>query len=60
MINFRTHRKIVVIDGTLGFTGGVNITDTEDKRLQADPCHAYHDIHLRLQGPVVSWLQHVF
>ena len=60
VINFRTHRKIVVIDGTLGFTGGVNITDTEDKRLQADPCHAYHDIHLRLQGPVVSWLQHVF
>ena len=60
VINFRTHRKIVVIDGTLGFTGGVNITDTEDKRLQADPCHAYHDIHLCLQGLVVSWLQHVF
>lgn len=57
IINFRTHRKIVVIDGILGFTGGVNITDTEDKRLHPQ---AYHDIHLRLQGRVVSWLQHVF
>ncbi|MBV2163063.1 MAG: cardiolipin synthase [Comamonas sp.] len=57
VINFRTHRKIVVIDGIHGFTGGVNITDTEDKRLQAN---AYHDVHLRLLGRVVSWLQHVF
>lgn len=57
VINFRTHRKIVVIDGVHGFTGGVNITDEEDKRHHP---RAYHDIHIRLQGPVVAWLQHLF
>lgn len=57
VINFRTHRKIVVVDGVLGFTGGVNITDQEDKRQNP---RAYHDIHIQLQGPVVGWLQHLF
>lgn len=57
VINFRSHRKIVVIDGRIGYTGGVNITDEEDKRIQSD---AYHDVHVRLEGPVVNWLQTVF
>lgn len=57
VINFRSHRKIVVIDGRIGYTGGVNITDEEDKRILAE---AYHDVHVRLEGPVVSWLQTVF
>jgi len=57
VINFRTHRKIVVIDGVIGYTGGVNITDEEDKRILHD---AYHDVHVRLEGPVVNWLQTVF
>ena len=57
VINFRTHRKILVCDGKVGFTGGVNITDEEDKRVM--DC-AYHDVHLRLEGPVVNWLQTVF
>ena len=57
VINFRSHRKIVVIDGRIGYTGGVNITDEEDKRIQPD---AYHDVHVRLEGPVVNWLQSVF
>lgn len=57
VINFRTHRKIVVCDGRVAFTGGVNITDEEDERVMA---HAYHDVHLRLEGPVVNWLQTVF
>ena len=33
VINFRTHRKIVVVDGDIGFTGGVNITDEENQRI---------------------------
>ena len=45
--NYRTHRKIVVCDGRVGFTGGVNITDEEDARTRAD---AYHDVHLRIEG----------
>ena len=55
--NYRTHRKIVVCDGRVGFVGGVNITDEENPRVRAD---AYHDVHLRLEGSVVRWLQMVF
>jgi cardiolipin synthase A/B len=55
--NYRTHRKIVVCDGHVGFTGGVNITDEEDKRTRAD---AYHDVHLRIEGSAVRWLQTTF
>lgn len=57
VINWRTHRKMVIIDGHIAFTGGVNITDEEDERRCP---HAYHDMHLRLSGPVVGWLQTVF
>lgn len=55
--NYRTHRKIVVCDGRVGFTGGVNITDAEDARARAD---AYHDVHLRIEGSAVRWLQTTF
>lgn len=55
--NFRTHRKIVVIDGRLGFTGGINITDEQDSRRSSA---AYADIHMRLEGDVVRWLQLAF
>lgn len=55
--NYRTHRKIVVCDGQVGFTGGVNITDEEDPRTRPD---AYHDVHLRIEGPAVRWLQTTF
>lgn len=56
-VNMRTHRKIVVIDGRLGFTGSVNIADCHDESLD---CGRFHDLHLRLQGPVVSSLQLAF
>ena len=55
--NYRTHRKIVVCDGKIGFTGGINITDEEDPRTRAD---AYHDVHLRIEGSAVRWLQATF
>lgn len=55
--NYRTHRKIVVCDGAIGFTGGVNITDEEDMRTRKD---AYHDVHLRMEGSAVRWLQTTF
>lgn len=56
-LNLRTHRKIVVIDGKVAFTGGINITDEQDERLRDD---AYRDLHLRLEGDVVRQLQLVF
>jgi cardiolipin synthase len=56
-LNLRSHRKIVVIDGHIAYTGGINITDEEDERLRED---AYRDLHLRVEGNVVSSLQLVF
>ena len=55
--NHRSHRKILVVDGHTGFTGGINITDTEDTRRRAD---AYRDLHLRIEGHAVRGLQLVF
>jgi cardiolipin synthase len=56
-LNLRTHRKIAVIDGRIGFTGGVNISDTQSERASAA---AFHDLHLRLGGEVVRALQLAF
>ena len=56
-LNLRTHRKIVVIDGSIGFTGGINITDAENEALRED---AFHDLHLRMDGQAVRWLQLAF
>ncbi len=58
LVNLRTHRKIVVVDGSIGFTGGINISDTENEAVQ--PGTAYRDTHLRLEGAGVRWLQYVF
>ncbi|HLT44437.1 MAG TPA: cardiolipin synthase [Luteimonas sp.] len=56
-INLRSHRKIVVVDGDVGFTGGINVTDEENERVRAD---AYRDLHLRIEGDVVRALQVLF
>ncbi len=55
--NFRSHRKILVCDGRIAFTGGINITDDGDERTNPN---AYHDIHLRIAGGAARWLQMVF
>lgn len=55
--NLRTHRKIVVIDGRVGYTGGMNVTDDQNETV--NPA-AYRDLHLRLEGNVVRELQQVF
>jgi cardiolipin synthase len=56
-LNLRSHRKIVVVDGRVGFTGGINITDAENERIRPD---AFRDLHLRLEGDVVRALQVLF
>lgn len=57
-INLRSHRKIVIVDGIVGFTGGMNVGD---EYLGKDPFFgAWRDTHLRLQGPTVLQLQEVF
>lgn len=56
--NNRTHRKTLVIDGTVGFTGGVGIADEWRGEAQ-DPDH-WRDTHFRVTGPVVAQIQSVF
>lgn len=56
--HLRNHRKILVIDGTTGFTGGMNIFSPY-WRPEA-PEQACHDLHFRLRGPVVSHLIRCF
>jgi cardiolipin synthase len=57
-INNRTHRKILVVDGKVGFTGGVGIADKWDGNAQ-DPEH-WRDSHFRLEGPAVAQMQAAF
>ncbi|WP_119154652.1 cardiolipin synthase [Caldimonas tepidiphila] len=57
-INNRTHRKVLVVDGRVGFTGGVGIADEWQGRAQ-DPGH-WRDTHYRVEGPVVAQMQAVF
>lgn len=58
VVNFRTHRKIVVVDGLVGFTGGLNVTDDHSERVRGPK--AWRDTHLRLEGEIVHGLQRTF
>ena len=57
-INNRTHRKLLVVDGKIGFTGGVGIADKWSGNAQ-DPEH-WRDSHFRLEGPAVAQMQAAF
>jgi cardiolipin synthase len=57
-LNNRTHRKLLVVDGRVGFTGGVGIADLWSGNAQ-DPDH-WRDAHYRLEGPAVAQMQGVF
>ena len=56
--NLRNHRKIMVVDGAVGFTGGLNIRD--GCWLAHSPRHPVRDTHFRIRGPVVTHLLEVF
>ena len=56
--NLRNHRKILVVDGRIGFTGGTNIRDGH--WLALDPPAPVQCLHFRLEGPIVSHLQEAF
>jgi cardiolipin synthase len=57
-MNNRTHRKILVVDGRIGFTGGVGIADQWSGSAQ-DPKH-WRDTHFRIEGPAVAQMQAAF
>lgn len=57
-LNLRSHRKVMVVDGRLGFTGGMNIAAGNEQSTQ--PAHPINDIHFSVEGPIVASLQNVF
>jgi cardiolipin synthase A/B len=56
--HLRNHRKILVVDGRVGFTGGMNIR--EGLLLRQQPRRPVRDLHFRLAGPAVAQLQETF
>ncbi len=57
-VNFRTHRKIVVCDGQIGFTGGINVSDDHSGARRGPD--AWRDTHLRIEGEPIHRLQFIF
>ena len=57
-LNNRTHRKLLIVDGRVGFTGGVGIAEVWTGNAQ-DPEH-WRDTHFRVEGPVVAQMQSAF
>lgn len=58
-INLRNHRKVLAVDGTTGFVGGMNISDRHLVGNDKNP-NRIVDMHFCLKGPVVSQVEHVF
>lgn len=56
-INYRNHRKIVIVDGTCGFIGGMNIAD---RYRDGVPWGIWRDTHILIEGPAVQGLQSSF
>ncbi|MDQ3413921.1 MAG: phosphatidylserine/phosphatidylglycerophosphate/cardiolipin synthase family protein, partial [Verrucomicrobiota bacterium] len=56
--NRRSHRRVLVVDGKVGFTGGVGFADQWSGHAQ-DEKH-WHDVQVRVEGPLVSALQNAF
>ncbi|PIE18540.1 MAG: cardiolipin synthase [Proteobacteria bacterium] len=66
-LNLRLHRKLLVVDGELAFSGGLNIraghvleAPCSAKAQQRDDTHRIRDLHFRLEGPIVGQLQETF
>jgi len=57
-MNLHNHRKLLVVDGRLGFSGGMNIR--QGNMLSEKPKRPVRDLHFKIEGPVVAQLQEVF
>jgi len=57
-LNLRNHRKLLVVDGRIAFTGGINIG--HENLLATNPPHPVRDTHFRLEGPIVEQLTEAF
>ncbi|MCG5496400.1 phospholipase D-like domain-containing protein [Ectothiorhodospira variabilis] len=58
VFNLRNHRKLLIVDGSLGFTGGMNIR--EGHRRRAPYPYAIQDVQFRVEGPAVAQMQTIF
>jgi cardiolipin synthase len=58
-INYRDHRKIIVVDGLVGFTGGINVSDRYINNGDAEQLY-WRDTHVMIEGPAVNSLQYHF
>lgn len=64
-VNYRNHRKIIIVDGRCGFLGGINISDRyindlRQKKKRKKSKLFWRDTHLRIDGPGVQYLQYLF
>lgn len=60
-IQMRNHRKLMIVDGRIAFTGGINISDSNFGNILKRPkIRNMHDLHCRITGPVVSEFQMAF
>ena len=59
-VNLRNHRKMILIDGEIGFTGGMNVGDEYSGRSRLKGLQSFHDTHLSLRGPAAMHLALIF
>ncbi|WP_027126400.1 cardiolipin synthase [Gelidibacter mesophilus] len=59
-LNYRNHRKIIIIDGTTSFIGGINMSDRYRNDFQKENHLFWRDTHLMIEGVATSYLQYLF
>lgn len=59
-LNYRNHRKIIVVDGITAFVGGINISDSYINNPDQKEKTYWRDTHLRIDGPGAFYLQYLF
>ena len=58
-LNYRNHRKIIIVDGWIGFTGGINVSDKYVNNGHPEKLY-WRDTHVKIEGPAVNSLQYHF
>lgn len=58
-LNYRNHRKIIVIDGRISFVGGINISEKYSNSFKENKLY-WRDTHLKIEGDATAILQHIF